>query len=513
MEDIEENNELTSEIKEFLDKLNEIYNDISKRISIESWQELIDMPIAREEETYLVVEDELFRFIDEHRYLPPEVWNLIEAKYHWTDKEDELCDRHDCFTVYDMLEIIGYPHKPNYKYISNIDEKYLEEYLSLREKAIDNYFDEEYTYSFNLINKAFKIYSKDPELLEIYGYILMENNVLKLAVGYLKEAFDIDRTKIVCSLKIGIMLNLMEKYNEAIPYLESYLIEAHDKETKDQVCALYNLGYAFYYNENYDMAKNYFYEALSLGQVDKEVEKATRTYLQNIDSKLQGKTISKIKPNRIKIKKSVDSKKIVSKKQKKIKATIRKNRWKSFISVLVFMCIFYSYKIYSKNFANKKTTNQMDKEMKNEIDNIMKDPNTKEVEYPDKKVKKTVGTIEDFQENKPYQTYSFYLNNIIPCDLYASFNNDGSFNLCNQEVITAEKLSKEIVGRCYVGNINGQNIMFIVKNFTIELVDKDGGYMISGNRFVLDMDEPVNIPKQNGDNITINKYFISNIKK
>jgi hypothetical protein len=513
MERIEENNELTSEIKEFLDKLNEIYNDISKRISLESWQELMDMPIVREEETSLVVEEELFRYLYEHRYLPPEVWNLIETNYHWTDKEDELCDRHDGYIIDDILDIIENPNKPNYRFISNIDENYLEQYLSLREEAFENYYDEEYTDAFNLINKAYRIYSKDPELLEIYGYIMMENSVFELALSYLKEALEIDRKKLLCAFKIGIILNLMGKYNEAIPYLESYLNEAHNKEIKDQMCALYNLGYAFYYNVNYDMAKNYFYEALSLGEVDKEIEKLTRAYLQNIDSKLQGKTIRKIKPNRIKIKESVDSKKIVSKEQKKRNATIRKNRWKSIISVIVFMSLLYSYKFYSKNFFNKKNTNQMDKEMKNEIDKIMNDPNTKQVEYPDEKVKKTVGTIEDFQQNKQYGTYSFYLNNIIPCDLYAIIDDDGGLRLYSQEAITANNLSKEIVARFYVGNINGQNIMFVEKNFTIELVDKDGGYTVSGNRCVVNMDEPVNIPMQNGDYITINKYFISNIKK
>ena len=511
MKDVEENNDLISEIKEFSGKLNAMYNDISQRISLESWQELMNMPIVWEEKTSSAVEVELFRFVCEHRYLPPEVWNLIETNYHWIDKEEELCEKHDGFIVGDIIEIIENPYKPNYKFISNINEKYLEEYLSLREDAFENFHYGEYTYAFNLINKAYKIYSKDPELLELYGYIMMENSVLEEALIYLKEALEIDRRKLLCAFKIGIILNLMEKYNEAMPYLESYLNEAHNKEIKDQMCALYNLGYAFYYNENYDMAKYYFYEALSLGGVDKEIEKSIKAYLENIDSKLQGKRIGKIKPKRIKIKESVNSKKIMSEEQKKRNAKNKRNNLKSIISFIVFIAIFFSYRIYSNNDSNKKNTNQMEKEMKKEIDNIMKDPNTKPVEYPGESVVKTVGTIEDFQANIQYKNYSFYLSNIIPCDLYASIDEDGSLRLRNEELITTNNLWEEIVSRFYVGNINGENIMFLEKNFTIELVDKDGGYTVSGRVREVMMDEPVNIPMPNEEKITINKYFISDI--
>ena len=62
-----------------------------------------------------------------------------------------------------------------------------------------------------------------------------------------------------------------------------------------------------------------------------------------------------------------------------------------------------------------------------------------------------------------------------------------------------------------MGNINGENIMFLEKNFTIELVDKDGGYTVSGRVREVMMDEPVNIPMPNEEKITINKYFISDI--
>lgn len=141
----------------------------------------------------------------------------------------------------------------------------------------------------------------------------------------------------------------------------------------------------------------------------------------------------------------------------------------------------------------------------------MKDPNTKPVEYPDESVVKTVGTIEDFQANIQYENYSFYLNNIIPCDLYASIDEDGSLRLRNEELITTNNLWEEIVSRFYVGNINGENIMFLEKNFTIELVDKDGGYTVSGRVREVMMDEPVNIPMPNEEKITINKYFISDI--
>lgn len=511
MKDVEENNDLRSEIKEFSDKLNAIYNDISQRISLESWQELMNMPIVWEKKTSSAVEAALFRFVYEHRNLPTEVWDLIETNYHWTDKEDELCDRHDGFIIDDIIDIIENKYKPNYKFISKIDEKCLEKYLSHREEAFEDFHNKEYTDAFDFINKAFKIYSKDPELLELYGYILMENSVLEEALIYLKEALEIDRTKLLCAFKIGIILNLMEKYNEAIPYFESYLNEVHNKEIKDQMCVLYNLGYAFYYNENYDMAKYYFNEALSLGEVDKEIEKSIKAYLANIDSQLQGKRIGKIKPKKIRMKKFVNFKKIINKEQRKRINKNMKNTLKKILFSMVFFVLFFSFIIYLDNYLNKKNTNPMVTKMKKEVDNIMKDPNTNEVKYPDKSVVRKVGTIEDFQANIQYEKYSFYLNNIIPSDLYASIDRDGSLRIRSEELITANNLWEGIVSRFYVGNINGENIMFIEKSFTMELVDKDGGYTVSGHVQKAMMDEPVYIPMPNGEIITINRYFISDI--
>jgi Tfp pilus assembly protein PilF len=480
---------LSDRISEFVDSLNEIYDDVSLRINLENWHELMNRPIVWNVDSFSQIEDEMFKFVCEHKYLEPEVWSLIEASYNWTKNELYLYRKYEVGKVEDILIIIKNPNKLKYKFIINISKEYLEEYISLIEKAVEEYNKKRYFYAKDLMDKAYKIYSKDPELLELYGLLMMKNSVLKLALDYFKQALEIDNTKFLCAANIGYILNLIKKYNSAIPYLEIFIKESHNSKNINDKLALYNLGYAFYYNKNYSMAKFYFFESLKIDEFDMSKDELTKKYLENIEAKLQGKIVKDIKPKKVRIKKSL---KLYESKDK-----VGIKMWRFKVIMIIIIILFVVIRtVYMVNNIS---------EHRNETNHIIHQYSKEE---SSKSRIKSVGTIDEFITNKSYETYSFNLKNIIETDLYANIYKDGSIGVLNEAYLNNNNAWEEVYSKIYVGSINGENIMFIDKNYSSNLLDKDGGYTVTGEKVEIQIEEPIYITMDNGDRITINKYFI-----
>ena len=341
-------------IYNFIEKLNEIYNNKSLRVNLENWLQLMNMEVVSKKESNYLVEYKLFEFTFEHLDLPSEVWDLFETKYHWTSNALKLYMVHDNYKVREIMRIIKNPYKLNCKLITSVDDENLKEILSYRLEAYDRFITGRHIDAIELLNKSLKICSKDPEILELYGSILIKERMIKIAIVYLIKALEIDNSKILCASKIGYIYNLLKKYDEAIPYLDMYINSVQNKEKSEERVVLFNEGYAYYYNKNYEKAEYYFKESLKLGVIDEETNKLINKYLINIWKKLKGKIVRQIKPIKFSIKKSSKLKR----ENKKV-GPIKKEgdvRRKLFFAILIF---FILKAVFSIN-RDDKVPNQSD---------------------------------------------------------------------------------------------------------------------------------------------------------
>jgi hypothetical protein len=122
--------------------------------------------------------------------------------------------------------------------------------------------------------------------------------------------------------------------------------------------------------------------------------------------------------------------------------------------------------------------------------------------------RKYVGTIEDFESHNYYPTYSIYFNDIISCDEYVYYNDHKNIGIANEEYINDNKLWEQVYSRVFVGTINGKKIMFVDKNFSMKLVDKNGGYTVTGIKREIDAKEPIKLNSENGVEITVDTRYI-----
>jgi hypothetical protein len=167
----------------------------------------------------------------------------------------------------------------------------------------------------------------------------------------------------------------------------------------------------------------------------------------------------------------------------------------------VYMTTQYdSAKNTQKNKTKESISNQTDTQKDN-----------KSYEEKDKQIRAkadSAGTIDDFLGGKTHLSYSFYLNNIMETDLYAILKDDGVIEICNEKYLKNHNSSDQIYCNVFIGSASGKNILLVDKNFTMELVDKNGGYTVSGRREYSGSKEPMDLRQDNGDSITIYNYFI-----
>ena len=442
---IEEKSEsLSDEINKFLARLNEIYSDIVLRLDLKNWQELFSMRIALNMESTSIIEGVIFEFLYKHKYLPPKVWRLIESIYHWMSNELELYNKYEASKVKEIIKIMKNPNELDYNTISNSQN------LNLQE-TID---------SFELINKASKVCTNGTEDEEFLGNYMMLNGTLATAIIIFQQILQIDNTNIRCAVKLGISLFLMRKYKRSIGYLEMYVHNEHNKDIVVERKVLYCLGKAYYLSKNYSKAKYFFQEAQKVGVIDENIESEINEYLKIIDIKLKSKIM--LLRNHINIEKIILMLILIS--------------FTLFISIKAISFVVEMTEISSQNRSNNKT--------------------------------KYVGTIEDFESHNYYRTYSIYFNDIISCDQYVYYNDHKTIGIANKEYIEDNKLWEQVYSKVFVGTINGENIMFVDKNFSMKLVDKDGGYTVTGIEREISTKEPIKLNSENGEEITIDTRYI-----
>lgn len=77
-------------IDKFIDKLNEIYNNPTLRFSKDSWINLLTLPILNNPSISENLEVELIEYIYIHKYLPLSIYTLLNSRFNWTNRINEL---------------------------------------------------------------------------------------------------------------------------------------------------------------------------------------------------------------------------------------------------------------------------------------------------------------------------------------------------------------------------------------------------------------------------------------
>lgn len=494
---------LNEAINEFLKKLKVIYNNVPLRINPEAWEELLNSDVMWNVDGFVIIQNELFKFLIEHKYLPSNIWSILENNFNWRKNEIKLYNRYPEVDVDGFLNNLRNPNELKYDYLGEIKSELVDRYLFIREKAYESLKNKDYFETEKWSFAAYDIYKGDAELLRMIGTLYYDNNDFDNAIKFSKLAFEINNLDLESAAHIGNVLAWKQCFSEAIPYIELFL----SSNNYDEV-SLANIGYCYYYTDNLLMAKEVFKRLLSSNSDNKIIKK----YLTNVEARLKGKRARKIKVKKCELLSKKSSQKKSGEQQNKvlniirymllvvkkiIEAVIYDIRY-SVIYIFVGIILFTLISVYgSKNLHNN--TNNTNKTYENR-------------ETQNSNSVRTFKTLKEFEESNYGGLSSLYLTNIKSLDIYVKTLGNNKFDFFRKNELNQNNMGDYT--KAFVGEIEGENIMFIDKGFSMIKVDSNGGCVIQGYKYSFTINEDkVNVPVEEGqgiDSVNIELSFLYN---
>ncbi|WP_370773793.1 hypothetical protein [Clostridium sp.] len=272
-------------IDKFINKINEIYTNPSLRFAKDSWVNLLTLPILKNPSINRKLEIEFINYIYNHKYLPTNIYNLLNSRFNWTSREIELKTNISSEIVDFIINEINNPLPLTYNYLSNINADQLDEYLSLREKAYLSLNSTKEETDKNYLFDAYSIYTKDLDLLKLLGTYYLNKNDNLMALNYFREAININSNDMFCLSNFGHLLAKTNQYSNAIYYLEKYIKKLKNTLDLDRIIDL-----AHCYHHSYDLqkAKDLYTLIIKLRPWDI----STKAELDTIKNKLSNDSVS-----------------------------------------------------------------------------------------------------------------------------------------------------------------------------------------------------------------------------
>ena len=272
-------------VDKFIDKINEIYTNPSLRFTKDSWINLLTLPILKNPSINQKLEIEFIKYIYTQKYLPTNIYNLLNSRFNWTSREIELKTNISSEIVDFIINEINNPLPLTYNYLSNINADQLDEYLSLREKAYLSLNSTKEETDKSYLFDAYSIYTKDLDLLKLLGTYYLNKNDNLMALNYFREAININSNDMFCLSNFGHLLAKTNQYSNAIYYLEKYIKKLKNTLDLDRIMDL-----AHCYHHSYDLqkAKDLYTLIIKLRPWDI----STKAELDTIKNKLSNDSVS-----------------------------------------------------------------------------------------------------------------------------------------------------------------------------------------------------------------------------
>ena len=449
---------LNEQINQFLNRLNEIYNDMSLRTDLSAWEDLLNSDMVWNVDAFPIIEDELFNFLSDHKYLPAEIWTKLNNNFTWSENEIKLYDQYYAPLVDEFLKNLKEPSNLKYDFIKSINIEIADEYLYERQLAYEALKDKRYDEAYKHINNAHSLFSEDTELLRLKGDYCYNIKNLKKALEFYKSAFKINNKDLKSALNIGIILVKFKSFREAIPYLKVYLYYYNNDKL-----ALKYIAYCYYYNDDLIMAKENFRRLLSFDEKSKVIKK----YLKNIEAQLEGKHVRKVrfdKDTLMKeevVKKEIKTSKTFNKKIKIHRIIFNIIRYVFIYMIMLIVLIALAYVVFYIDTAVRLRNTQNNKT------------------YEDKNRENNINIMEQIF-NSNTGNMAMHLSNVKPIKYYKISETFENRIVFSDIELDKKGLRDKVESQLYIGTSKENLIIFADSKFSDRTINENGSYFISG---------------------------------
>ncbi|GLY10830.1 J domain-containing protein [Pseudobacillus badius] len=208
-------------IDEFMNRVEELYENFAERIDIEAWTALLDSDVIWNFELKREASERLLAFLEDYPFLPKSIWQLLDSNFQWSqeafDEDHPFWDyASDRFSEYFQHQVKPYYPGLSYSFLLRAKNIDFDAYLYCRECALQHLIVNEMEQAEEWLHKAEAIFTGDPELLRLKGSVYLHTGRLERASEALGQATQINPDDIEARMMLAYTLYESKQLPEAI---------------------------------------------------------------------------------------------------------------------------------------------------------------------------------------------------------------------------------------------------------------------------------------------------------
>ncbi|MEK3788596.1 tetratricopeptide repeat protein [Paenibacillus sp. FSL K6-1230] len=192
--DVDENVESDNidTVEAFMEHLEDIYYTMAERVRVENWAALLSADVMWNASIQEELSEEVLDFMEEHYFVPPSVWGMLDQAFGWKEKmlidPDIFAEQYTNVRLYAFHPM--YETDLGYSYVAALEDELAEQYLELREEAYHALRFGRRAQAGIKLEEAEAILSADPDLLRLrirFAQISgQEEEILEYCTRYLQ---------------------------------------------------------------------------------------------------------------------------------------------------------------------------------------------------------------------------------------------------------------------------------------------------------------------------------------
>lgn len=273
----------SKEESKFFNRVQEVYSDFSLRVNGKIWRDLLEFNFLWNVGNRKILEKEMLLFLSKHKYLPKNIWRIIDNYFDWTSNEIELYKNNDKEIVDTVINAMKVSEILGYEYIDNIPKEYIETFLNLRNKGYKCLKERKFDLAKGYLLDAYSIYQDDLYLINILGDYNVAIKDLNFARSYYRKALSIKCNDLHAMTEIGNTYFQEKNYVKAIKYFERSFYMYNLQIDEENYEAYLNLAKCYCFINKLEKAKEILEKLLEISPLDTYCS----VYLKNVNKKIE----------------------------------------------------------------------------------------------------------------------------------------------------------------------------------------------------------------------------------
>lgn len=219
-------------VAEWIDRAAALYDDFPSRISTVKWEELLHSETVWNLDTAPIVSAQLLSLLQTRRYLPTEVWRMLEKSFGWLRMMEAAGeydpDLHaDSFLLFYQRQLQSGLRFDSLLRTENVD---INRFLELRDLGHQALVMDHIPQAEQYLQSAYALFADDPDLLRLLGECCFRKNYYKKALDYFNRLTEIMPDEIDGYLYRAKLLHYKRDYAPLLEECKSILSRWPDHE-------------------------------------------------------------------------------------------------------------------------------------------------------------------------------------------------------------------------------------------------------------------------------------------